>query len=110
MVDDTQKVLENADGFYCDYCDLLDYEADCTCDGDEYDYLGMEWDAYEYDDGEFQKSNRQKVKSPKSNKKAWCDTCDRNYGPSTSVCGVCGNIMGGYSKKSRPMKKDSNAR
>lgn len=114
---DIQEFLNRPD--CCKYCDLHEYEEDCTCNsylwedqhrGYEEVFIDMYGEAHEYSDEEYSKSNRQKAKAPRSNKKAWCDSCDRNHGPSTETCGVCGNIMGGYSKKSRPMKKESNAR
>ena len=61
MISDNVKlILDNADGFYCNYCDLLDYEADCTCDSERHNCAEKDGDSLEYDEVEFTKSNRQK--------------------------------------------------
>lgn len=112
---DIQEFLNRPD--VCLYCDLFDYEADCTCDshlweddGREYEemFVDMYGEAHEYSDEEYSKSNRQKAKTPKTSK-AWCDHCDANYAGADEKCIQCGQIVGG-TKRHRRIKKETNAR
>lgn len=52
---------------------------------------------------EYRRSNREKRMQPRL-AKAWCDCCDRYYGPVYGKCPVCGY------KDTSKLRKEKNAR
>lgn len=67
-------------------------------------------DNFEADlEANFQKTNRQRMKAPKTSK-VWCGGCDANKAGAAEKCTNCGNLVGGADRKHRPMKKETSAR